>query len=282
MPVRRPWLVLALALPLALAGRAGAAADISTTQGYAEWAAAALASPPAGVRFLDRLEDEVIELAAAARSAQAEGAAPLERDPGLELVARAHALDMLERGYMDHVDPEGRAVGERVAILARRFVGGAGENLAEHDGIALDQLLDQSGPLAQKLVDGWLASPGHRANLLEPAYSHFGLAAAGRGERVVIVHVFGRRSALLAAPLPLEVEAGADLPLAFAPGAGPEPQKFAFAPPGLAVEDLVTLEVSSSAVAVGPGEYRLEFFFPSERDGYFEIVDGPLLLVNPG
>jgi hypothetical protein len=44
----------------------------------------------------------------------------------------------------------------------------------------------------------------------------------------------------------------------------------------------VTLEVSSSAVAVDPGEYRLEFFFPSERDGYFEIVDGPLLLVSPG
>ena len=168
--------------------------------------------------------------------------------------------------------------GERVAILHRRFIGGSGENLAEHLGIPIDQLAAQTGPLAQKLVDGWLASAGHRRNLLEPVYSHFGLAAAGRGDRLVVVHVFGQRRALLAEPLDLEVPQGARLDLSIA--AGDTPQQFAFAPPGTPPEALVTLEPSSSEVSVAPGEYRLKFFFPAEREGYFQIVDGPLLVVT--
>jgi uncharacterized protein YkwD len=279
LPLRR--LVLVLALAGVLAPSPGGAADLATTRGYAEWAEAALANPPADVRFLDELERKLAELTAAARREQAPDAAPLERDPGLERAARAHALDLLERGYMDHVDGQGRAVGERVGILARRFIGGAGENLAEHAGIPIDRLGDQTGPLAEKLVDGWMASAGHRENLLQPAYNRFGLAAAGAGERLVVVHVFGQERALLAEPLPLALAQGAELPLALEATEG-APQKFAFAPPGKSLEDLVTLELSSSAVVVDPGEYRLEFFFPSERDGYFEIVDGPALVVTEG
>ena len=188
---------------------------------------------------------------------------------------------MLERGYMDHVAPDGRDVADRVAILHRRFIGGTGENLAEHEGLAVGQLAEQAGPLAVKIVDGWMASPGHRQNLLEPEYSHHGLAAAGQGDRVVIVHVFGRRRALLEQPLPLEVERGARLPLEVeASGAAPAPQKFAFAPPGKAADELVTLDLSSNEVVVEPGEYRLKFFIPAEREGYFEIADGPLLVVR--
>ena len=276
------WLVLALALALGAAPPRGAAADLGTTQGYAERAEAALASPPAGVRFLDELEQKLIELTAAARREQAPDAPPLAADPGLRRAAQAHALDMLERGYTGHVGPDGRDVGDRVAILHRGFVGGSGENIAEHEGIAIDQLAEQIGPLASKLVDGWMASPGHRRNLLDPAYDHFGLAAAGRGDRLVIVQVFGNRQALLAEPVPLEVEEGATLPLGLAATAGPAPEKFAFAPPDTPPEALVTLELSSDEVVVEPGEYRLQFLFPTSRVGYFEIVGGPALVVTPG
>ena len=283
MPVRSPcapWLGCRLLAALALATSLAlpAAAGLESAVGYAEWAKAAVASPPEGARFLEELEERLAELTAVARREQAADAAPLEADPGLALAARAHALDMLERGFVDHVDPDGRAVGERVAILHRRFIGGSGENLAEHLGIPIDQLAAQTGPLARKLVDGWLASAGHRKNLLEPAYTHFGLAAAGRGDRLVVVHVFGQRRALLAEPLALEVQQGARLDLTIA--AGDTPQQFAYAPPGTPAEALVTLEPSSSEVSVAPGEYRLKFFFPAERAGYFQIVDGPLLVVR--
>ena len=281
LPAGRSGRRLLLAFALALAAPSPvAAADLGTTRGYAEWAEAALASPPEGVRFLGELEQKLVELTAAERQEQAPDAPPLEADPGLQRAAQAHALDMLERGYTGHVGPDGRDVGERVAILDRRFVGGTGENIAEHGGIAIDQLAGQIGPLATKLVDGWLDSPGHRQNLLDPAYDRFGLAAAGQGERVVIVQVFGDRKAQLAEPVPLEVKEGAALPLTFAETGGPAPQSFAFAPPGTPVEELVTLELSANEVVVEPGEYRLQFFLPTEREGYFEIVGGPALVVT--
>ncbi|HSA81678.1 MAG TPA: CAP domain-containing protein, partial [Geminicoccaceae bacterium] len=217
-----------------------AAADRGTAARYAEWAKAAVASPPPGPRFLAELERELIDLAKARR---AEAAPGLKTDPGCELAAQAHALDMLERGYVDHVGPDGRDVADRVAILHRRFVGGTGENLAEHNGLEVERLAEQAGPLAVKIVDGWMASPGHRQNLMEPEYTHQGLAAAGQGDRVVIVQVFGRRQALLEQPLPLEVERGARLALDIeTDGDAPAPQKFAFAPPGKAADELVTLD----------------------------------------
>jgi uncharacterized protein YkwD len=277
-PLVTCWLVLGVALS-GVPGRAEAA-DRSTPVGYGEWAEAAVASPLPGTRFLGELEQQLIELVDR-RRAETGKARGLEADPGLELAARAHALDMLERGYMDHVGPDGRDVAGRVAILHRRFIGGAGENLAEHKGLAVERLAEQTAPLAVKIVDGWMASPGHRQNLLEPEYTHQGLAAAGQGDRVVIVQVFGRRQALLEQPLPLEVERGAGLALEVeASGGAPAPQKFAFAPPGKAADELVTLDLSSNEVVVESGEYRLRFFTPTERAGYFEIADGPLLVVR--
>jgi uncharacterized protein YkwD len=277
-PLASCWLVLALALTGAPGH--GLGADRSTAVGYAEWARAAVASPPPGTRFLRELERRLADLANQRRAATGDAPA-LEPDPGLELAARAHALDMLERGYMDHVGPDGRDVGDRVAILHRRFIGGTGENLAEHQGLEVGQLAGQAAPLAVKIVDGWMASPGHRRNLLEPEYSHHGLAAAGRGDRVVMVHVFGRRRALLKQPLPLEVERGARLPLEVETSSDtPAPQKFAFAPPGKAAAELVPLDLAAGEVVVGPGEYQLKFFIPTGRAGYFEIADGPLLVVR--
>ena len=148
---------------------------------------------------------------------------------------------MLERGYVGHVGPDGRAVGERVAILDRRFVGGSGENIAEHEGIGIDQLAAQIGPLARKLVDGWMASPGHRKNLLEPAYTHFGLAAAGEGERWWSSRCSGSPRAARRADA---ARGRAGRRARLRRDGGQAPQQFAFAPPDTPVEDLVTLELS--------------------------------------
>jgi hypothetical protein len=233
------------------------------------------------VRLLHDLEERLIELVVERR--QAAGAPPLQPDPGLRTAARAHALDMLERRYFDHVGPDGRDVGDRVAILDRRFIGTTGENLAQEKGMAVADLGEQVGPLALKIVDGWMRSPEHRKNLLDKRYTHFGLAAAGQGKRIVIVHDFGRRDARLAQPLPLEVEQDTELALKIeSGGAGPPPEKFAFAPPGRAVEDLVPLPLSANQVAVGPGDYRLKFYIPTGRKDYFDVVDGPALVVTSG
>jgi uncharacterized protein YkwD len=149
MPPREPalspigatrGLVLGLVL---LATPAAAAADRGTIEGYAEAAQAAIAHPPGGVRFLKDLEQRLIELAAERR--RAAGVPPLQPDPGLRTAARAHALDMLERGYFDHVTPDGQDVGDRIAILDRRFIGTTGENLTQEKGIPLTDRAGRSG-----------------------------------------------------------------------------------------------------------------------------------------
>jgi uncharacterized protein YkwD len=264
-----------LAAPTAVAG------DQNSITGYAEAAQAAIAHPPSDVEFLSGLEQRLIELTAERR--QAAGAPPLQPDLGLRTAARAHALDMLERRYFDHIGPDGGDVSERVAILDRRFIGSTGENLAQEKGLAVAELGEQVGPLAVKIVDGWMHSPEHRKNLLDKRYTHLGLAAAGQGRRIVIVHDFGRRYARLAEPLPLEVEVEAELPLKIeSDGSGSPPERFAFAPAGRAVEDLVPLPLEANQVVVAPGDYRLKFYFPTRREDYFEVVDGPALVVTPG
>jgi uncharacterized protein YkwD/uncharacterized membrane protein required for colicin V production len=95
------------------------------------------------------------------------GLKPLVRDPELEKVARAHSVDMLQRGYFAHETPEGRTPFDRIREAAIGFTI-AGENLA----------LAQTVDLAHQ---GLMDSPGHRANILRPEFGRVGIGAA-RGD----------------------------------------------------------------------------------------------------
>jgi uncharacterized protein YkwD len=115
-------------------------------------------------------EDEVISLTNAAREKGAccggEGcfkAAPaLELDSSLRRAARAHALDMAERGYFAHETPEGRTPFDR--MREARFRGCAmGENIAAGQ------------PSAAEVVRSWLGSAGHCANMLSPVFDRIGV-----------------------------------------------------------------------------------------------------------
>ncbi len=119
-----------------------------------------LASPPPGIKFLPTLEDRLAERVSQERREHDLGA--LDRAPGLQRAARAHAVDMLQRDYTGHIGPAGRSATERVGILDRRFIGLTGENLAENVGIPRDAIAEQIGPMALGLVSGFLESPEHR------------------------------------------------------------------------------------------------------------------------
>ena len=75
-------------------------------------------------------------------------------------VAREYSRRMAEQNFFSHNDPEGRTVRERVdeADVKWRMVG---ENLAYSNGYV--------NPVAASL-HGWMDSPGHRANILEPDF----------------------------------------------------------------------------------------------------------------
>lgn len=249
--------------------------------GYAEWARQVLETPPASITPLDELSARLAEMATKRRRDAAGRLRPLADDGGLSRAARAHAIDLLDREYMDHASPDGRTASERVGILDRRFVGGVGENLAEHVGLGEEELSDQIGPLALKIMDGWMASSGHRHNLLSPEYTHQGIGAAVRGDRLVVVHVFGSRQATLEEPLPIAIKAGRELPLGVAEDAeGATPEKYALAPAGEPASEAVALDLTSNEVVVDPGIYRLEFFIPTKQSQTFAVADGPILVVE--
>jgi uncharacterized protein YkwD len=274
-------LVLAASLVLCLAGttRAADEADRSPLEGYASWADGALASLPTGVQLLEPLAQRLAELTSERREAADLG--PLEADPELLPAAQAHALDMLERGYVDHVTPDGLEPGDRVALLHRRLVGSVGENLAEHEGLSAEQLEGQIGPLAAKITDGWMQSPGHRENILDPDYTHQAIAAAAKGEKVVVVQLFEARRALLAEPLSLRVGQGEKLPLTFEQGPGLDvPAQYAYARPGQPAGELIALDLAIAEVSVEPGTYLLKFLFPSGQAGRFAVTGGPAILVR--
>lgn len=102
-------------------------------------------------------------------------------DNALAMVARRHAWDMAQRRFFGHVDPGGGGLQDRMASYRWRYCA-IGENLAA----------GQATP--REAVDAWLGSPGHRANLLRPAFDELGVAALSTHERGVIwVQVYGRR-----------------------------------------------------------------------------------------
>ena len=92
------------------------------------------------------------------------GLPPLVEDEQLESAAQAHAHDMSARRYFAHRNPDGLSPHERIrrAGFAGRT---SGENL--YWGAGAD-----GTPAAA--VEGWMGSPGHRANILRPAFRRVG------------------------------------------------------------------------------------------------------------
>ena len=135
------------------------------------------------------LEREVFEEANAARVRA--GVPALAFDPGLYRAARAHAEDMLRRGYFGHEAPGGPSLAERLwqaGVYATRVA----ENLYELDGPYVP------ADFARRAVEGWLKSPGHRRNLLDPGFDRMAVAVLARGERYVAVQEFAYRPFALA------------------------------------------------------------------------------------
>lgn len=94
---------------------------------------------------------------------QAAGLAPLALAPRLTRVAQNHACDMAVTMQMTHVGSDGADLRTR---LDRGGV--AGNAWAENVGAGV--------PDAALMVAGWMNSPGHRANILNPAYGAAGVA----------------------------------------------------------------------------------------------------------
>jgi uncharacterized protein YkwD len=96
-------------------------------------------------------------------------APPVTLSVTLASVAQGHAADMAEHGYFEHEDLTGRSPAQRVqdAGYQEKLVG---ENIAY-------------GPKSvDEVVKGWLDSPGHCENIMDPRFAQMGVAYAS-GQR---------------------------------------------------------------------------------------------------
>ena len=127
----------------------------------------------------DRVLELVNDARASARRCGGERFAatvPLAPSSRLNRAAREHAIDMARHNYFEHTGIDGSVPKERLARLGYRSRL-TGENIAY-------------GPeSAEEVVRGWLASPGHCGNIMEPRFREMGIAFAVEHSRGAIYWV---------------------------------------------------------------------------------------------
>ena len=80
------------------------------------------------------------------------GCAAVTTDTRLAAAALAHSQDMVDRDYFSHTSPDGKGPGDRAT--AAGYPSWSGENIAA------------GYPTPAAVVQGWMDSPGHKANIL--------------------------------------------------------------------------------------------------------------------
>jgi uncharacterized protein YkwD len=92
-------------------------------------------------------------------------ASPLSWNATLGSAAQSHSRIMANNNFFDHIDRDGRTPGDRAELA-----GYVGQQIGENIAAGQDSV--------RKVLDGWLASPGHCANLMNPQYRDLGAAYA--------------------------------------------------------------------------------------------------------
>lgn len=139
------------------------------TGGGADAGPGAPPPPPTGTGdCADPTEQEELRLTNEARTSM--GLSAFVCDERLTRAARLHSQDMCDLGYFDHTSADGRSFVDRITAQGATY-STAGENIA----------WGQTTPA--EVHDGWMHSPGHRANILNGAFHRIGIgyvSCAGR------------------------------------------------------------------------------------------------------
>ena len=133
-------------------------------------AGAAASAPRLAARALELINEARARGARCGRR-QFAPAPPVTLSRTLDGVALGHAADMAEHNYFEHQDLTGQSPADRVRASGYRE-SLAGENIAY-------------GPNSvEEAVQGWLDSPDHCENIMDPRFAQMGIAsAAGRSAR---------------------------------------------------------------------------------------------------
>jgi len=142
-------------------------------------AASALAAPSRPAVALSSLEQGVVADINAFRTAH--DLAPLRVSASLTMAARNHSLQMETDGYFAHNSYDGTLFWKRIqSFYPSRSFGfwSVGENL----------LWSSPDVTPAKALRLWLASPEHRANLMNPRWREIGVAAVHEAAAPGVYH----------------------------------------------------------------------------------------------
>jgi uncharacterized protein YkwD len=142
---------------------------------------------------LPQMNDAILCLVNAMR-AENGNLPPLSSNPQLAQAASGMAQRMVTEHFFSHETPDGKNVVDRVEPTG--YIPDSG------DWVVGENLAWGSGALStpQAIVNGWMNSPGHRANILANDYKDIGLAAAmgspspDQSGGTVYVNNFGAKS----------------------------------------------------------------------------------------
>jgi len=128
---------------------------------------------PSSKEFPSALEEEVFVRTNVERVKL--GLEPLKEDSALALISRKHSLDMLIEEYFNHEDENNCNSACRAKEAEYKYQA-LGENIFLMKGFGLS-----AEDAAALIVQGWMGSPGHRANILREYNTHSGVGVAVDG-----------------------------------------------------------------------------------------------------
>lgn len=145
-------------------------------------------SRSSGILHPKGLERRIFQLTNEARHKN--GLPALDWDNSLAVKARQKSDDMLQNEYFSHTSPDGKTLKDRFQEekpASIRNISRIGENI--YVGARLDYSTDIKTQ-ARLIVDGWMTSPGHRRNILDPNYTHLGVGVAAKGKMCYATQIF--------------------------------------------------------------------------------------------
>ncbi|MFF2043437.1 CAP domain-containing protein [Kitasatospora sp. NPDC058170] len=155
----------ATAKPTSSPSPTGSARPTTATKSASSGATTTAATPPKPATTpasgtAAQYAQQVVDLVNAQRAQH--GCGPVTAEPRLAAAAQSHSEDMADRSYFDHASPEGYHADHRIEANGYRW-STWGENIAR----------GQKDPAA--VMDAWMNSPGHRANILNCAFKELGV-----------------------------------------------------------------------------------------------------------
>lgn len=115
------------------------------------------------IQDVKNAENRVVTLVNAERAKA--GLPPLTANWQLSRIARYKSQDMIDKGYFSHTSPTYGSPFTMIQSFGLNF-SAAGENIA------------MGQPTPEEVMTAWMNSPGHRSNILSPAYSEIGVGLA--------------------------------------------------------------------------------------------------------